>query len=505
MNKNWSRFVKFITTIMSVILTVFPFLSKASPENKVNITINPCSQQQEWNGFGTSTCWWSQNISDEETRKDLAKELFSSDGLGLNILRYNVGGGVNPEHNRVSNSWRTTESFYYFNEESGKWEYDFTRDANAQAFLDEALKQKNSTVNTVVLFANSPHYSMTISGEASGNTEQGKTNITREHYQDFVDYFLTITEYFIEKGVPVKYISPINEPQWDWSGDWVGQEGCHYEPEQVYELLALFSKGIDERGLDVKISCPESGEIGETTTNYFKTITADKETYKNVTSLAYHSYWSDNFLNAKQDVGELIEDGAYDGYTVDMTEWCELPCTHSVDDVNGAVMMARIMANDINYSEVNSWSSWVAVNQIGIGEDGKIYSDGLFYAKDDFSSYSKAARYYAVAHFSKFVPAGSVVLETSSDKASAAYNYHYEDWNKQYLECNYCAFKTPEGKTVLVVTNEGHDRTVVVPTLSCKMSVYTTDSEHTLEETYNGINTGRVTVSTNSITTIVFE
>lgn len=506
MSKIITKITGVIATIIVTVLSVFPFLSPISPENNVKIRVNPLSVQQEWDGFGTSTCWWSQNVSGEETRKDLAKELYSSQGLGLNIYRYNVGGGVNPEHDRVDNEWRNTESFYYFNEESGKYEYDFSRDANAQAFLFESLNQENSTVDTVILFANSPHYSMTISGEASGNYEKGKTNLSAERYQDFVDYFLTITEYFIKKGVPVKYISPINEPQWDWSGDWVGQEGCHYDKEQVLELLALFSKGIDERGLDVKISAPESGELNEDTYYWFDAIANDKESYKNVTSLAYHSYWRDHFLDAKKDMGEAIEDGKYDGYKVDMSEWCELGYgdnASSVDDVKGAVIMARVIANDINYSNVNSWTSWVAVNQIGIGNDGKIYSDGLYYASDDFSNYSKTTRYNALAHYTKFVPVGSKVLETSYDLLSEKYNYVYNAWNDQYLECNFCAFKTPEGKYVIVVTNEGHDRTVSIPTLSLKMSVYTTDSEHSFEETYNGVNNGMISVKENSINTII--
>lgn len=508
-----TKVIKFIAKVMVAVMGVIPFLSPLSPENNVKISVNPFSVQQEWDGFGTSAAWWSQNVSDESTRKNLAKELYSSEGLGLSIYRYNIGAGESP---RVSNSWRRAESFYYFNEETGKYEYDFTRDANAQAFLFEALSQENSTVDTVILFANSPHYSMTISGEASGNKEQGKTNIAPEMYDDFVDYFLTITEYFISKGVPVKYISPINEPQWDWSGDGVSQEGCHYEKEQVLELLALFSKGIDERKLDVKISAPESGQMGaawtedgwsnevrEDTQFWFDTIASDRETYKNVTSLSYHSYWHDNTVSVKKNFGELVENEKYEGLKIEMSEWCELPCVTSVEDVKGAVIMARVMANDINFSKANSWTSWVAVNQTGTGEDGKLYSDGLFYANDDLSEYGKAARYNAMAHFSKFVPAGSVVLKAEGDDFSALYNDVWYDWWDYCHECNFCAFKTPEGKYVIVVVNEGKDRTISIPTLSLKMSVTTTDSEHTFEETYSGLNKGIISVKADSINTIV--
>lgn len=512
--KKWYHYKKFITIIVSVALTICPFIFQSNPETTVNIKINQ-TVQSDFYGFGTSACWWSQEVKDEETRKDLAKELFSTDGLGINIYRYNVGGGVNPEHNRVGTPWRTTESFYYYNEATGEYEYDFTRDANAQAFLFEALNQENSSVDTVILFANSPHYSMTVSGEASGNYEQGVTNITPEHYQEFVDYFLTITEYFISQGVPVKYISPINEPQWDWSGGWVGQEGCHYEPEQVYKLMAMFSKGIDDRNIDVKLSAPESGEIGgngELTYEYFDKLGSDKELYKNIGSLAYHSYWSDDIHIMKEELGNNLKRDLYgDDMRIDMTEWCELPCVRSVDDPAAAAYMARVMAMDINNSKINSWSSWVAVNTTGIGDDGKLYSDGLFYADNELSTYEKTTRYYAMAHFSEFAPVGSKVITTSMSKSSKVYNMivdheETEGWGWRYrYETNSCAFRTPEGKTVIVISNENTDRTIKLSTglTVGHMEIYTTDVEHKLDNIYSGCFKNRIPVAANSVTTVV--
>ncbi|MCM1364755.1 MAG: hypothetical protein NC122_05520 [Faecalibacterium sp.] len=500
----WQFLAKVITTVLLITSTICP--SGIIAKNvDMKITVEPEETQQTVTGWGTSACWWSQNVSDAKTRTELAKLLFSKEGLGLNIYRYNVGGGVNPEHNRVGNPWRSTESFYYYNEESGKYEYDFTRDANAQAFLDEALSY--GCIDTVVLFANSPHYSMTISEEASGSTQAGGvTNMSSEHYQDFVDYFLTITEYFIDKGVPVKYISPINEPQWDWGGDWVGQEGCHYEPEQVYEVLALFSKGIDERGLDVKISGPESGEISDVTKNYFKTIAGDSEKFKNVGSLAYHSYWADPDAGLKSDFGKWLSKQNFGDKTIDMTEWCELPCANHVDSIESAVIMARVISNDMQLTGANSWTSWVAVNQAGIGEDGLNYSDGLLYANDDFSEYDIAERYYALAHYSKFVPAGSVVVKSTSNK-NTVYDYTYSAGNKKIiktLKTDYCTFKTPEGKIVMVVVNEDKAKDIKFDVSAEFMEVYTTDSEHKLENTYSGEYQSKISVAENSITTIVF-
>ena len=127
----------------------------------------------------------------------------------------------------------------------------------------------------------------------------------------------------------------------------------------------------------------------------------------------------------------------------------------------------------------------------------------MYYANADYSKFNKTTRYNAMAHFSKFVPAGSVVLKAEGDALSAFYNDKWNVWWDYQHECSFCAFRTPEGKTVIVVVNEGRDRTINVPTLSLKMSVTTTDSDHSFEETYNGVNKGIISVKADSINTIV--
>lgn len=472
---------------------------------KMIITVNRETEKYIFNGWGASACWWSQYVSDEAVRKDMAEKLYGKSGLGLNIYRYNVGGGVNPEHNRVSNPWRNTESFYVYNDKSGKFEYDFSRDKNARLFMEECLSM--GCIDTVILFANSPHYSMTISKEASGSfSDQHVTNISKENYEQFVDYFLTITKHFIDIGVPVKYISPINEPQWTWGGN-VRQEGCHYEPEQVYEILELFSKEINKRNLPVKLYCPESGEIGGLTQDYFKRIQSNKNISDCIGVYAYHCYWSDNRVSKKSEFGRWIENN-FKNETVDMSEWCELPCKHATTDVKSAVIMARVISNDIQFSNVKSWSAWVCVNQIGINDqDGLDYSDGLIVASNDFSNYKTAYRYYALAHFSKFIPKGSALLECFASAnafwVKQAENDKDDAENGYYT--NFNAFKTPDNKIVLVIVNEDDDKEIEIKCPASSQTVYTTDENNTLNKTYAGKFKGKITVTKDSINTIILE
>lgn len=468
----------------------------------VSISVNSCIEYQTVSGFGASACWWAQLTGNSPYAEEAAKALYSEDGLGLNIYRYNIGGGSkdNPD-SRISGS-RATESFYYYNENTGEYEYDFTRDAAAQEMLFRCLSY--GCIDTVVLFANSPHYSMTVSGQATGGTEPYVSNLPPENYEAYADYFLTITEYFLEKGVPVKYISPVNEPQWSWGGAWVGQEGCHYEREEVVALFRVFARAIKARNLDVKLMGPESGELGDDTDWYFNALYHDSEIREVLGSLAYHSYWRDTDLKSKKDFGEKVKE-QYADIPVDMTEWCELPCKHDIDDFTGAVLMARVMQQDLARSNANSWSAWVGVNNYSVGEDGKKYSDGLLVSNEEFSELYTGMRYYAMAHFSKYIPVGSVRIAATPDVLDfSVVQTEDSDVLITTQSLNLSAYKTPEGKTVVVLVNEGGDRNIFMNILVGKMEVVQSTQESQLQTIYSSRAKSLVKLPSDSITTIIY-
>ena len=458
--------------------------------NVLSLTLHSQDRRQRISGFGTSACWWSPQLSDPEKRRDLLRRLYSKQGLGLNIYRYNVGGGVNPKHERVQNPWRLTESFFVLDSETGEGHFDFSRDQNAQAALFEALS--HGCVDTVVLFANSPHYSMTVSGESSGGLVPHCCNLREDCFGRFVDSFLTVTEYFLSKGVPVKLISPINEPQWKWGGDDVRQEGCHYETQQVVRLLHLFAEEIEKRALPVLLAAPESGEIGEKTREYFTALAADPVILRNLGSFAYHSYWADGDTPAKTQLGDWFYAQRFSSVPLDMTEWCELPNKHPTDDPMAAALMAAVIAQDLAASRAQSWTSWVAVNQTWLQEDGRDYSDGLFTASNDFSRYAATYRFDALGHFSRFVPAGSSCIgcEMTANETAAV---------------TPCAFRRPDGATVLVLSNTGAACEVQMLLHGREMEIFTTDAEHHLAHTYSGAPLPTLTLPAVSVTTVVLR
>lgn len=498
------KFIYRISAFLFVLSSIAGWF-KVAPDH-ILLKLDTIFSQQEITGWGTSSAWWGQIAGASEKAEDYAKLLYSEEGLGLNVYRYNVGAGEkdNPNTRLDRNSWRSSESFLVYNEAKGEYEYDWSKDAAAQKMLDLCLSY--GCIDTVVLFANSPHYSMCVSGQASGGLTPAASNLKKDCYDDFAEYMLDIAEYFIGKGVPVKYISPINEPQWDWGGDWVGQEGCHYEIDEVIEVGKAFAAEIKERDLDVKLSLAESGQVGDHAMDCIDKIYENDDIVDVLGTYAYHSYWTNDFL-LKKAYGEYIEKN-YPYVELEMSEWCELPCQHTIDDIEGALIMARTISEDVTLTGVNSWSSWVGVNQGGKN------ADSMIAASDDCNSYEIAKRYYAMAHFSKFIPVGSHAVNFDVSIADIKAE---EAWWKQEIDgdeypvyliennMNVSAFKTPDGDYVAVVVNQGEEKKISLCMPFYDVKAYTTDAERNLELTHESCGICTVDIPADSITTIVLE
>ena len=442
-------------------------------------------------GWGTSACWWSQYCEDEATQNELSELLYGESGLKLNIYRYNIGGGFDETNCRVDNPWRRTESFMLYDKEKETTSWDFSRDKNAVTMMKKCLALDN--IDTLILFANSPHYSQTSTGQASGSLLYHTCNIPKMNYRKFVDYLLDVTEHFLNEGLPVKYLSPINEPQWKWGGGYVWQEGCHYEPEEVAEIFHLFAEEILRRGLPIKLYGPESGELLGHTKAYLDALQADETIMQVLEVFAVHSYHADNAPEKRYEFRETVLPKCRIP-RVDMSEWCELPNKSHTKDFNGALITARIIGQDLIYTGAESWTSWVAVNNIAKKEDGFDYADSLFSATPHFEAWSIAERYFALAHYSKFIPVGATALDfgfrpTAEDNRLGAY-----------------AFALPDGGTVIVAVNEtDSDETLDIIGDFANVTVIRSTQNEKLKTVVDGAFGGNIALPSKSILTILLK
>lgn len=439
------------------------------------IGVNKYMRYQTFEGFGTSNAWWAQNIEDNNMAREIARILYDDTvGLGLDIFRYNIGAGEkeNPD-SEIRIESRKTESFYYYDEESNLWEYDFNRDSNARRVLDYAI---GYGAKEVILFCNSPHFSMTESGLASGGKEENVNNLPEENYMAFVDYLLGIADKFVEMGYPVTAISPINEPQWKWGGDYVTQEGCHYDVDKCIKLLELFAVTMEERHCKYDLRGPESGELSAAYYEYIDKF-MESEILRNYCGYySGHSYWMDNNFDGKAQTGAKFAE-EYPDMKLEMSEWCELPLKIDSTTVDSAIYMADIIIQDLTLMNAVSWQSWTAVNEDGVCDivNGKLV---------------RYARYYAFMHFSKFIKPGAtrIDIQDSSDNR----------------DIQSVAF-TKDGKiTLVLVNNSQEDVKLELPGLGPgKYEIYRTDSKLKCQKVENCFGIFIHSIPARSIETIV--
>lgn len=434
-------------------------------------------------GFGGSACWWSPQIKDEKIRDDVANLLYGDSGLKMNIYRFNVGGGYEKNNLRIDNPWRYIESFML-----GDGTFDYSKDKYAVSMMKKCLALGN--IDTLIFFANSPHYTQTVTGQTSGGFTEHFSNLDKSKYEAFAKYFIDIAEHFISEGYPVKYISPINEPQWKWGGDYVWQEGCHYEPKEVFDCYLVFAKELEKRNSSLKLYGPESGNIKDFTKEYYELLSSNKLIMKYLDVFAYHSYGSDENVNEKVEFGKWAKNNIKTP-RFDMSEWCELPCKHDTKSIESALMMARIIGEDLIYTGVDSWSAWVCANQWDNAvRDGKCYSDGFLVAKDDWSDYYIAMRYYAMAHFSKYIPSGSESLDIGFDTSRGFSAF---------------AFKLESGEYTVVAVNFSKAKRVLE--FDRKFSfcrIVETTQEHKLDEN-NMNNIKKLEIKPMSLVTVILK
>lgn len=395
MNKKSSLY---IITILITTLVILP--SWFGPDT---IHLNFFSKGQIFEGFGVSGAWWAQHIGgDIETRRKSAEFLFSkSNGLGINIYRYNAGAGSG---RFIKDDWRKTDTFY-----SSDSYINWDADKNAILMAKEAVK---FGVNHVVLFSNSAPADMTISGTVSGG-KKGKSNLSPDKYNEYSEYLIKTASFLNKYGIPIKEISPINEPQWHWN-DEKNQEGCHFEPKETAAFLKVFIPMLNKKMPHIKAGIFESGEWDlDSNENYIKEIFSIEAIKTGVDSIHGHSYWSD--ADDKKEFADYFYE-KYPNKKIVMSEWTEMKSGRDYS-MDSGITLAETIIEDLTILNAVSWQYWIAVSKYD-WRDGLIYADLGQNGKWDLSI---PKRYYVMMHFSKFIEPGSTRIETTGKIPSVAF------------------------------------------------------------------------------------
>ncbi len=414
----------------------------------MKFNLNTDKTYQTFEGIGASGAWWAQiaggwdNVDPESgiaVRDRISQLLYSkTEGIGMRTYRYNIGGGsADSGRGEYSDHARRAQSF-----DDGKGGYDFSKDANAVYMMKQAAADG---ADEIILFVNSPIERLTKNNKAHLDKNQiFRTNLAPAFYGEFADYILDVAEHFVKEGLPVKYISPINEPMWIWNG---GQEGCHYSPRQAGNVMLCVAKKLAARKAlsGVMLSGVENGDIRWFNKSYTRNLLKYPEVRAKIDSVDLHSYClPQKFLPAfANDRLAFVKrfrkwmDKKYPDVPVKMSEWCHMQGGKNTG-MDSALETAKVMCEDIGILNVTSWQHWIACSLYD-------YCDGLIYLDTENRSFELTKRYYVTGNFSKYIPYGAVRFDVKTDDESVTALGFEKDGKKYLVAVN---FSSAEKKTV---------------------------------------------------------
>jgi O-glycosyl hydrolase len=508
------------------------------PTSGVTINIDPSIVYQTMDGFGASDAWRCQFIGANwplTKRNEIADLLFSQDtdatgnpkGIGLSIWRFNVGAGSSEQgdNSYISDPWKRTECFL-----SADGTYDWTKQAGQQWFLN-AAKQRG--VEKILMFVNSPpvYYTQNQKAFSAGGWH---FNIQPGDMSDYANFLATVALHFKNEGINIDYISPFNEPQWDWtagSNGLAGQEGTPAANVEIASLTRLLSSDLSTMGLSTQIALAEAGEVsylysntdadrGNQIQDFFNASSSDyignqSNVAQVISSHSYYTVWpiSDLASSRSAVLGAITAVNPSLHYWE--SEYCILEAANT-DMAAGAgrdttmdlaLYVDRIIHYALTSGNASSWSWWTALSQAN-------YKDGLIYLDDgtnDYTATNLPASYcqndgyirqskllWGFGNYSLFVRPGMKRIYAGSPDILP--NQNYGLFTTSFIDPN-------TKKLVIVIMNYGGTTQTIsinlkTSTLNGNFTAYSTSQNKNLQKT-KGVNAQNISIQPNSITTLV--
>lgn len=511
-------------------------------------TFNTSVTYQTIDGFGASAAWWAQDVGQWSNAEDILKLLYSEDeGIGLNIYRYNLGAGS--EDQQDYNLYVSGARTHCFMQSNGT--YNWNNDPGAMNALSIA-NDLNPNLR-VTLFSNSAPYFMTKSGKTYGaltdngdGTYSRTENLDSSKFSDFATFVANCADHFIDEGYNVTSVSPINEPEWDWSG-WMNgdgtqscnQEGCHFDEGTArlfynnYMVPTLRSRSSLNGKVELEVW--ESGQMNHNWwwTRFLNQCFSKNGSYSGnnsnirsyVDTIATHSYWAGQ--DAREAVAAQVSGSDY-GQAFRCTEFCQMTgdTTSGVlghiqaeggntngMDIDYGLALADTMYQDLTIINAKEWDWWTACSR-------GIYPDALVYINDTNHDHIETSkRLWCMGNYSKFIKEGAKRISVSTG-ASFASDLHTDpenvytwstDWETGTDKYNYLdvsAYQNPNGDIVIVYVNNSDTieyTTFTDDSLYSGFTTYVTDATRNLQQVQQGKIGDPVCIPARSVTTAVIK
>ncbi len=508
------RSIRFALTCFSI-----PCLLQAAhaQSKDVNITIDTRRVFQTIDNFGASDAWACQFVGNwPQAKKDsIADWLFSLDtkadgspkGIGLSLWRFNLGGGSTQQGDAsgIRDEWRRAESLLDAN-----GNIDASLQSGQQWFLQAAKKRK---VPEFLVFLNSPPVQFTKNKKAF-SSKAGEDNLDPSAFDKAADYIVQSVKHLEKKnGIRIPYISPINEPQWDWSDG--GQEGNPASNQTVAGFARSIDASISREKLSSKILFTESGHIkyllreddkpgrGKQLQELF---TPGGQHYvgnlKNLyPAVAAHSYFSTSPLDAgiklRKELAEAV--AGIKGLSYWQSEYCilgdnggEINGSKRDTGINAGLYVAKVMYQDLVAGNATAWQWWIAVSAYD-------YKDGLVYVEKNKTNgwYTDSKIMWVMGNYSRFVRPGMKRVDASSANTDCLVAAFTDDKKKKLV-----VVLTNTGEAPLNIDLDALNDNATGGKAFRKRSAYVTSDSRKLQYQSAGAS---IALEPRSVTTIVLE
>lgn len=391
----------FLSALGGVLVAAPMVAGAADADPPVQIRVDSRQSYQTIDGFGASDAWRCQFVGKYwplEKRERVADLLFSREldengnplGIGLSIWRFYLSAGTaeQGEASGIRNPWRRGECFL-----GADGSYDWNKLAGQQWFLRAARERG---VERFLAFPNAPPVHLSKNGKGFADPGGPQLNIAPGGLNAYADYLVDVMEHFARVGMGFDYLSPFNEPQWDWDNG--GQEGTPALNQELTTLVQALSRELSKRNLPTQLVIGEAGTIGHAAKRmdddgrdnqawFF--FHPDSPGYVGdlprvapiLSAHSYHSVWP---LDKQVEHRQMLRDAmkAADpnlGYW--MSEYCILQRNEEIRrggrrdlGMDTALYVARIIHHDLTLAQARSWQWWTAVSQVDF-KDGLVYLD----------------------------------------------------------------------------------------------------------------------------------
>ena len=225
--------------------------------------------------------------------------------------------------------------------------------------------------------------------------------------------------YQSDQGISFDYISPFNEPQWDWDNR--GQEGTPWLNAEIAEVTRLLDADLQLLNSTTKIELPEAAHLrylyddasdkpgrDDQIDAFFESSSADyvgdlSSVAHKVAGHSYYSTWPIEEMVAHREKVDLAT-GDVEFW---MTEYCVLEDNQEVNgngkepEIDAALYMARVIWADLTIANASAWQWWLAVSPYD-------YKDGLVYVDKNKidGAVTDSKSLWALGNFSRFVRPG---------------------------------------------------------------------------------------------------